>query len=87
MKTLAATPSRPWRIMPDALAAPGWPGWDPRLYQIATLGGLLAYGVLWLRLDVEPTTAAVILATALAAQLAAARATGGRLTGRGAASA
>lgn len=52
--------------------------WDPRLYQIATLGGLLGYGVLWLSLDVDPWTAAIILATVLAAQLV-----GTRVTGRG----
>src|SRR6266705_5460513 len=50
--------------------------WDPRLYQIATLGGLLGYGVLWLGLDVDPWTAAIILATVLAAQLVATRVTG-----------
>ena len=49
---------------------------DPRLYQIATLGGLLGYGVLWLDLDVEPWTAAIVLATVLATQLVATRATG-----------
>ncbi len=51
---------------------------DPRLFQIATLGGLLGYGVLRLGLDVEPEMAVVILATALAVQLAATLATGGR---------
>jgi len=50
--------------------------WDPRLFQIATLGGLLGYGMLWLGLDVEPWTAAIILATVLAAQLVATRVTG-----------
>jgi enediyne biosynthesis protein E5 len=50
--------------------------WDPRLFQIATLGGLLGYGVLWLGLDVDPWTAAIILATVLAAQLVATRVTG-----------
>jgi len=49
---------------------------DPRLFQIATLGGLLGYGVLWLGLDVDPWTAAIILATVLAAQLVATRVTG-----------
>jgi len=34
-----------------------------QLLQIATLGGLLGYGVLWLGLDVDPWTAAIILAT------------------------
>ena len=53
-------------------------GWDPRLYQIVTLAGLLVYGVVWLRLDVEPWTATVVLATVLATQLV-----GARLSGRG----
>jgi enediyne biosynthesis protein E5 len=53
-------------------------GWDPRLYQIATLAGLLLYGVAWLRLDVEPWTAAVILIAVLVSQLISTR-----LTGRG----
>ena len=60
---------------PPAGAAPGW---DPRLYQIATLAGLLIYGLTWLRLDVEPWTVAVILTTVLVTQ-----AMGTRLTGRG----
>ena len=51
---------------------------DPRLFQIATLSGLLGYGVLGLGLDVDPWTAAIILATVLAAQLV-----GTRVTGRG----
>jgi hypothetical protein len=51
---------------------------DPRLYQIATLAGLLAYGLLWLGLDVVPGTAATILVTVLAAQWL-----GTQLAGRG----
>ncbi len=43
---------------------------DPRLLQIATLSGLLGYGMLRLDLEVEPATAAVIVATALVTQLA-----------------
>ena len=31
--------------------------WDPRLYQIATLAGLLAYGIWWLDLKVQPANA------------------------------
>jgi enediyne biosynthesis protein E5 len=59
-------------------------GWDPRLYQIATLGGLLGYGVVWLAFDVEPMTAAIILAAVLGAQLAGARLTRGRFDPRSA---
>jgi len=43
--------------------------WDPRLYQIATLTGLLTYGVWWLDLEVQLPTAVAIIASALAAQL------------------
>ncbi|PYM77598.1 MAG: hypothetical protein DME03_04045 [Candidatus Rokuibacteriota bacterium] len=50
--------------------------WDPRLYQIATLAGLLGYGVCWLDLEVQPQTAVVIVASALAAQLACERLAG-----------
>src|SRR5215467_9067692 len=66
-----------WVAGADARPILGQIRWDPRLYQIATLAGLLGYGNVWLGLDVEPRTAAVILVTALAAQLAATRATGG----------
>jgi Na+-translocating ferredoxin:NAD+ oxidoreductase RnfD subunit len=52
--------------------------WDPRLYQIATLGGLLGYGIWRLDLEVQPHTVAAILSSALATQLACTR-----LTGRG----
>lgn len=50
--------------------------WDPRLYQIATLAGLLAYGVVGLDLEVQTLNAAAILATVLATQWAAAQLTG-----------
>jgi Na+-transporting NADH:ubiquinone oxidoreductase subunit NqrB len=50
--------------------------WDPRLFQIATLSGLLGYGVLGLDLEVQGAIAAVIVTTALATQLACARLTG-----------
>jgi enediyne biosynthesis protein E5 len=53
-------------------------GWDPRLYQIATLAGLLAYGIWRLDLEVQPHTALTIMASVLAAQLACTR-----LWGRG----
>jgi Na+-translocating ferredoxin:NAD+ oxidoreductase RnfD subunit len=49
---------------------------DPRLYQIATLAGLLGYGMLALGLDVEPSTAVVVLVTVLATQLVANRLAG-----------
>src|SRR2546426_2869705 len=52
--------------------------WDPRLYQIATLAGLLGYGVFWLDLEVQARTAVAIVATALSTQLACTW-----LTGRG----
>ena len=43
--------------------------WDPRLYQIATLAGLLTYGVWWLDLEVQLPIAVAILTSVLAAQL------------------
>src|SRR5262245_50944959 len=43
---------------------------DPRWYQIAVLGTLLTYGIAWLGLDVDPWRVALILGTALLAQLA-----------------
>src|SRR5215510_12151928 len=43
--------------------------WDPRLYQIATLAGLLTYGVWWLDLEVQLPIAVTILTSVLAAQL------------------
>ena len=52
--------------------------WDSRLYQIATLAGLLGYGVVWLDLEVQAETAVAIVVTALVAQLVCTR-----LTGRG----
>ncbi len=41
---------------------------DPRYYQIAALAGLLIYGISFLSFDVTPTRAALLIATALAAQ-------------------
>src|SRR2546428_8556552 len=52
--------------------------WDPRLYQIATLSGLLGYGVFWLDLEVQTRTAVAIIVIALVTQLVCPR-----LTGRG----
>jgi enediyne biosynthesis protein E5 len=49
---------------------------DPRLYQIATLGGLLIYGWIWLEFDITAGRAALLLATVLAAQWACSRAWG-----------
>lgn len=46
---------------------------DPRHYQIAVLASLLVYGVLALDFDITATRIAVILATALATQLACTR--------------
>lgn len=43
---------------------------DPRIYQIATLSALLAYGLSWLDFEVRLANAAVILAIALGAQYA-----------------
>src|SRR5215468_8054010 len=50
--------------------------WDPRLYQIATLGGLLVYGIWWLDLEVQQANVVAIIATALATQFACERLTG-----------
>jgi enediyne biosynthesis protein E5 len=49
---------------------------DPRLYQIAVLALLLAYGALALDFDVRPLQCGTILATALGVQLACSRAAG-----------
>jgi Na+-transporting NADH:ubiquinone oxidoreductase subunit NqrB len=48
-------------------------GLDPRLYQIASLAGLLIYGLLALDFEVIPARAVVILATVLLTQLACGR--------------
>ena len=81
--TTLTTPSPP---VPLARAgAPLVPRrWDPRLYQIATLAGLLSYGVLGLGFDIAPGAVAVILACAVGAQLAAAHLAGGRFDPRSA---
>jgi Na+-transporting NADH:ubiquinone oxidoreductase subunit NqrB len=50
--------------------------WDPRLYQSATLGSALVYGILWLDLEVRLVTAAAIIGTALLTQLVCMRLTG-----------
>ena len=55
----------------SAVARPASPArrWDPRLYQIATLAGLLGYGVWWLDLEVQAANAGAIIVTALTTQL------------------
>src|SRR3989442_9411354 len=52
-------------------AAPVLPAlrWDPRLYQIATLSGLLGYGVFWLDLEVQTRTAVAIIVSGVVTQL------------------
>jgi Na+-translocating ferredoxin:NAD+ oxidoreductase RnfD subunit len=62
----------------DAAAAPRpsrrrFHPWDPRLYQIAVLGGLLLYGVLALDFEIGAAQALVLLATALLTQYAGTR--------------
>jgi Na+-transporting NADH:ubiquinone oxidoreductase subunit NqrB len=49
------------------------PRLDPRLYQIATLAGLLAYGLTRLRFELSPEQVAVTLASALLVQWACTR--------------
>src|SRR5262245_35465107 len=53
------------RVLPGVRALP----WDPRIYQIATLAGLLGYGIWWLDLEIQPQNAVAIIATVLATQL------------------
>ena len=77
MNTLAAPPAQ--IVLASGATPPrARPRWDPRLYQIATLGGLLGYGMLALGLDVKPATVVVLLASVLGVQLIGARAAGGR---------
>ena len=64
---------RPWASAPGR----GWPRWDPRLYQSATLGTALVYGVVWLDLEVRPLTAVAIVVTAVLTQFVCMRLTGG----------
>ena len=60
----AAVPSKAWAPAPIALRR-----LDPRLYQIAALAGLLAYGTLRLGFSGGPGRAALLLGSVLAAQL------------------
>ena len=46
---------------------------DPRLYHIASLGTLLAYGLFWLHLDLSLWQIAVTIGTALLTQYAGTR--------------
>jgi enediyne biosynthesis protein E5 len=83
MNTLVVPGTEPL-VTPDARPAPTPLRWDPRLFQIATLAGLLGYGVLGLGLDVETPTAGVMLAVVLGTQLVGALVTGGRFDPRSA---
>jgi len=74
MATLLAVPSA--RMLERSVPAPTRGAWDPRLYQIATLGALLVYGVAWLDLEVRPLTALAIVASALVTQHLCARLAG-----------
>src|SRR5207302_1020625 len=74
MATLLAVPSA--RTLERSVPAPTRGAWDPRLYQIATLGALLVYGVAWLDLEVRPLTALAIVAGALVTQHLCARLAG-----------
>ena len=46
---------------------------DPRLYQIASLGTLLTYGLLWLHFDISPLQIAITFGVALLTQYAGTR--------------
>ena len=65
MAATATTTGTPYLPAPRATVTVAGPrgGLDPRLYQIAALAGLLAYGLLRLDLEVQPVRAAIILAT------------------------
>jgi Na+-transporting NADH:ubiquinone oxidoreductase subunit NqrB len=77
MATTTGTPYQPTRLLVAAAqpapraavtVARTRGGLDPRLYQIAALSGLLAYGLLRLDLEVQPARAAIILVAVLATQ-------------------
>ncbi|HEV3058749.1 MAG TPA: RnfABCDGE type electron transport complex subunit D [Vicinamibacterales bacterium] len=57
---------------------------DPRLYQIATLSSLLAYGMGWLDFGVTPARVCLLLLTVLATQACCDRLTGARVNARSA---
>jgi Na+-transporting NADH:ubiquinone oxidoreductase subunit NqrB len=52
----------------EGMTPPSRPLIDPRLYQLATLGGLLIYGWGWLDFDITPGRAGLLLATVLSVQ-------------------
>lgn len=60
-------------LLPSRPDGDSSPGLDPRLYQIAVLSSLLAWGVVGLDLEVRPAVAAATVATALAVQWLATR--------------
>jgi enediyne biosynthesis protein E5 len=65
-----------WRRFPDLESKPvDWqaPAMDPRIYQIASLAGLLAYGLGWLQFDIGWVQAALTLTGVLAVQWACTR--------------
>jgi Na+-transporting NADH:ubiquinone oxidoreductase subunit NqrB len=72
MATSTGTPFLAARTLPAAGAPPAH-RLDPRLPQIAALAFLLSYGLLRLDLEVQAARAAIVLATALAAQYACTR--------------
>lgn len=78
MTTLVAAPPGALTLPPAVAAgrAPAPARLDPRLYQIATLAALLAYGVLGLAFDVGVVTVTLIVAGTLMTQLACARLAG-----------
>jgi Na+-transporting NADH:ubiquinone oxidoreductase subunit NqrB len=78
VSTEAAMAAAPLTVKPTVRAFPDQTTrrWDPRLYQIATLAGLLAYGIWWLDLEVQPANAVAIIASVLATQLACERLAG-----------
>jgi enediyne biosynthesis protein E5 len=75
MAATATTTGTPYLPAPRAIITVAGPrgGLDPRLYQIAALAGLLAYGLLRLDLEVQPARAAIILGAVLATQYACTR--------------
>src|SRR5262245_6865516 len=77
MRLLAASVEPTSQAPARPIARPAVAGrLDPRLYQIATLAGLLVYGIGWLGFDIAPPMAALILITALGTQLVATRLSG-----------
>ena len=75
MAATASTTGTPYLPAPAAAntAPRSRGGLDPRLYQIAALSGLLAYGLLRLDLEVQPARAAIILISVLVTQYACTR--------------